>query len=93
MALLLSVWKMVEEVKRTIDPATAWTIIAIEGGVIASLAAYIATQQKKHDKKITAMGEKINELYEKRLTDMKESIDIVETLEKVIYRERKGGKQ
>jgi hypothetical protein len=92
MALLLSVWKLLEEVKRTIDPTTAWTIIAIEGGVIASLAAYIATQQKKHDKKMTTMGEKINELYEKRLTDMKESIDLVETLEKVVYRERKGGK-
>ena len=92
MELLLSAWQVVEEAKRSIDPATAWTIIGVEAGVISALGIYIAAQQKKHDKKVTAMGEKINELYDKRIDDMKESIDIVETLEKVVYRERKGGK-
>lgn len=92
MALLLSVWGVVEEVKRSIDAGTAWTIIGVEAAVISALGIYIAAQQKKHDKKMAAKEVQVTELYEKRLSEMKDSIDLVETLEKVIYRERKGGK-
>lgn len=92
MALFFVLWGWAQEVSRSIDPTTAWTIISIEGGVIGGLGLYIAAQQKRHEKKVTAMGEKINELYDKRIEDMKGSIDLVKTLEGVIYKERKGGK-
>lgn len=81
-----------EEFSRSIDPTTAWTIIAAEGTFIATLVGIIAAQQKRHEKKVTEMGEKINGLYDKRLEEMKSALDLVATLEGVVYKQRKGGK-
>lgn len=103
MALLLSLWRLVEETKRSIDPGTAWTIIVVLGGVIAGMAGFqvwtwkahgkeLRTLNTAHNAKVTEMGNKINELYDKRIEDMKDTLELVSTLEKVVYRERKGGK-
>src|SRR4029077_7361514 len=88
---------------RSIDPTTAWAIIAAEGSFIATLVTILVAQQKRHGKrvaamtdsheqKVTSMGEKINTLYDKRIEDMKGAVDLVKTIEAVVYKERKGGK-
>lgn len=88
---------------RSIDPGTAWTIIVALGGVIVGMAGYIVVTWTKHGReirslnaahaaKVTEMGNKINELYDKRIEDMKESLELVATLEGVVYKQRKGGK-
>jgi hypothetical protein len=102
MWLLLSVWKVANET-RSIDPGTAWTIIVVLGAVIGGMAGYTVVTWAKHGKEIRAlnsahatkvseMGQKINELYDKRIEDMKETINLVATLEGVVHKERKGGK-
>jgi hypothetical protein len=102
MLVLLSLWKLANDV-RSIDSGTAWTVFVILAGVIASMAGFIVLTWQKHgrevrrlndlhDKKVTEMGLKINELYDKRIEDMKSALDLVQTLERVVYKERRGGK-
>lgn len=103
MALLLSLWGWAQEAKRSIDPGTAWTIIVTLAVAIAGMAGFMVWTWKAHGKeirslnaahatKVTEMGQKINELYDKRIEDMKDTLELVATLEKVVYKERKGGK-
>lgn len=92
MGFFLSLWVLTQEVARSIDPATAWTIIAAEGSFIGVLVGIIVAQQKRHERKVTEMGEKINALYDKRVEDMKAGLDLVAMLEGVVYKQRKGGK-
>ncbi len=103
MALLLSLMKWADDTKRAIDPGTAWTVFVVLGGVIAAMAGFQVWTWKAHGKeiralnaahaaKVTEMGLKINELYDKRLEDMKETLELVTTLEGVVYKQRKGGK-
>lgn len=77
---------------RSIDPTTAWTIIAAEGTFIGTLVTVLIAQQKRHEKKVSEMGQKINDLYDKRIEDMKSGLDLVAMLEGVVYKQRKGGK-
>ncbi len=103
MGLLSMLWQVVEDTKRSIDPGTAWTIIVCLGGVIAGMALFQVATWRAHSNnkdalnaahaaKVTEMGNKINELYDKRIEDMKDTLELVATLEKVVFRERKGGK-
>lgn len=92
MDFFLSLWNSTQDVARSIDPTTAWTIIAAEGTFIATLVGIIVAQQKRYERKVTEMGEKINALYDKRVEDMKSGLDLVATLEGVVYKQRKGGK-
>lgn len=73
---------------RSIDPTTAWTLIGALGGVVTAMAAYIVKMHKVY-------GRKINELYDQRIADLKSNLELVQTLERVVYREHpktKGGK-
>ena len=89
MSLILALWKLAEEA-RSIDPTTAWTIIAAEGAFIATLVGWLIAQQKRHEKKVNDMGEKINSIYDKRIEDMRGALELVKTIEGVAYRERKA---
>lgn len=83
MLLFLS-WVAAAE-PRSIDPSTAWAIIVALGGVISAMAVYIVRMHKVY-------GRKINDLYDKRIEDLKQNLELVTTLERVVYREKKGGK-
>jgi hypothetical protein len=63
-----------------------------EAAMLALHEKKVTEMQAQHDKKVTEMGQKINEQYDKRIEDMKETLDLVATLERVVNRERKGGK-
>lgn len=103
MTLLLSFFKLVEDTKRAIDPGTAWTVFVVLAGVIAAMAGFqvwtwkahgreIRTLNAAHATKVSEMGHKINELYDKRIDDMKDTLELVTTLERVVHKEKKGGK-
>ena len=72
------------------SPVTSRSIIYALAGAVASLAGavaamgiYIAKSSKRHQ-------EKVDELYEARISDLKEAHDLVDTLMGVVNREKGG---
>lgn len=62
---------------------SCWKIMAALGTVIVGMAAYIVTLHKMY-------GRKINEVYDARIADFKESNSLVETLIRVLGKEKGG---
>ena len=81
MVLFLSL----REGARSIDPATAWTIIVTLAGVIGAMGVWFAKREISRANDIKA-------LYEERIKGLKGDNELLETMLERIERERKGGR-